>query len=53
MIGFNERELRLLRDLVKEEVEAARRSLRATGRWTERLEQHVSLLADLSEKLEP
>ena len=50
-ISLNPRELQLLRDLLDEAEKAARRSLRAAGRWTERLEQHVELLADISEKL--
>ena len=50
-ISLNSRELELLRYLVDQEKEAVRTSLRATGRWTERLEQHVGLLADVVKKL--
>jgi len=51
VIDFDPRQLKFLRDLVEKEKEACRVSLRATGRWTERLEQHVDLLLSGSEKL--
>lgn len=45
-------EKNLLRELVEQDIEALNVSLRAIGRWTERLEQRCALLGSIQAKLE-
>lgn len=51
LIGFNSRELEVLLEMVEKEKKVCRRSLLATGRWSDRFEQHVDILLSIEDKI--